>query len=141
MTTKLPIAFRPMEEGDTSFIYSSWLRSYRNSDYALPMSNPIYYASHKEIIENILRTATVTMIVNPDDSDQIYGFGVRDSGITHYIYIKYTFRKLGLVRMLVEEAGLFPDRVNFVTHLPRNFDTWKAKYGLEYTPTLLVGGA
>ena len=139
MKDNLPIAFRPMQPSDEPFIYSTWLKSYRNSSFAEAMSNDVFFASHKDIIAGLLETASVVMIVNPEDHDQIYGYSVTHNSlpITHFIYVKYTFRRLGLVAKLVEENGIFGHSVNFITHLPRNYQSWKTKYNLEYSPYLL----
>lgn len=141
MSSKLPINFRPMTDTDTSFVFSTWLKSYRHSDFAKHMSNDVFFSYHKELVASILEDATVTMLVNADDPDQIYGYGVQhkvgNRSITHFVYVKYSFRKLGLAKSLAEHMKLFPDDVNFITHLPRNYPYFQRKYGLEYNPYLL----
>lgn len=140
--SKLPIEFRPMSSTDESFVYSTWLKSYRHSNFAADMSNDVFFSYHKEIVAKILSESTVTMLVNQEDPNQIYGYGVQqkigDRSITHFVYIKYNFRKFGLATAIVDHMDLFPDTTNFITHLPRNYATkFKAKYGLEYNPYLL----
>lgn len=137
----LPIAFRPMRESDTAFIFSTWLKSYRHSSFAKDMSNDVFFNHHKEIISSILKSSNITLLVNDTDADQIYGYAAQQmvgtTSITHFVYVKYNFRKLGFASKLAAEMKLFPDDVNFITHLPRYYSSLKSKYGLEYNPYIL----
>lgn len=147
--SKYPITYRRMEEGDTGFIFSTWLKSYRNSEWAKSMSNDVFFSNHKEIVRKILANpnTTVTLICANDAPDQIYGYVVAEivgaSAIVHFLYVKYNFRKMGMMGELMEELGYLstPDaQSNFITHLPRNYTTLKDKYSLEYCPYLLPNG-
>jgi len=144
MSRDLPVQVRDMTENDTSFIYSTWLKSYRHSTFAKDLSNDVFFAYHKEAIAKILDSDStrVSMLVNSDDHDQIYGYGIQQlagkQSITHFIYVKFAFRKLGLATRLIESMSLFPHPINFITHIPRNYQTLKSKYGLEYNPYIIT---
>jgi len=144
MLRNIPVIIREVTDTDISFIYSTWLKSYRHGSYAADMSNDVFFSYHKEIIAKILDQSNteIKILVNEDDHDQIYGYAVQSKvggrSITHFVYIKFSFRKLGLASRLVESMDLFPDTTNFITHLPRGYKNLKAKYGLEYNPYILA---
>ena len=146
--TRHPIHYRTPNSKDIPFIYSTWLKSYRNSDIAKNLSNDTYYHHHRNIVNEILTkdNVAITVICDETDHDQIYGYVVAEilagSFIIHYVYVKYNFRKLKLLSQLYAEKlhaeGYLPqDRVTFVTHLPRNYQTLKSLYNIEYNPYLL----
>tara|TARA_R110002126_G_scaffold172712_9_gene321529 strand:- start:330 stop:779 length:450 start_codon:yes stop_codon:yes gene_type:complete len=143
MSRQLPVIIRDMTEDDTSFIYSTWLKSYRQSGFASSMSNDVFFTYHKELIAKILSQSStkISLLVNENDHNQIYGYGVQqvtgNRSITHFVYVKYNFRHFGFATRLIDSMGLFPDSTNFITHLPRNYNTLRAKYGLEYNPYIL----
>lgn len=142
---KLPVAYRAPTEEDLPFIYSTWLKSYRNTDWAKHMSNDTYYFHHKAICAAILESPTTvtTLICDESDPEQLYGYVVAQviggKPLLHFAYIKYNFRKLGLMKSLIQHLGYFntSGQVNFITHLPRNYTALRTKYNLEYNPYLL----
>ena len=139
----LPVSYRTPTPADHPFIYSTWLKSYRHSDWARNMSNDTFFFHHKQIIEAILEcpTTKITLICDQEDPDQLYGYCVArelsDKAVIHFCYVKYNFRKLGLMKQLVENAGYFSKSITFITHIPRNYADLKAKWNLEYNPYLL----
>jgi hypothetical protein len=138
----LPLEFRPMTKADEAFIFSTWLKSYRHSQFASDMSNDVFFTYHKGIVADILKVSKVILIVNPEDPDQIYGYAVAQQVgsrlITHFVYVKYNFRKLGLAKAIAQHMNLFSESVNFITHVPRNYKSFKGKLKLEYCPYLLA---
>lgn len=137
------ITTRDMQEEDINFIYSTWLKSYRQSDYCKTLSNDVFFLNHKEIISVILNNSNtkVTIICDKEDPDQIYGYIVaeivKSQTILHFIYVKYNFRKFGIMKHYLQEFNYLNNSVNFITHLPRHYPELKKKYGLEFNPYLL----
>jgi hypothetical protein len=140
--TELPIKYREATEGDMPFIFSTWLKSYRNSDWARQMSNDIFYSQHKAVVAHLLSKAQITMITSDTQDDEIYGYTVASvigsTSVVHFCYVKYNFRKLGLMSGLVKHLGYFKADVNFITHLPRRYKQLQAKLGLEFNPYMLL---
>lgn len=100
-----PVKTRALTESDLSFLYNSWLKSYRDSSFAEPISNNEYFGFHKAVIERIIERANVVILCNPEDESQIYGYSVSEQVaelvIVHYIYVKQTYRNLGLAKQLL----------------------------------------
>lgn len=95
---------------DIPFIYSSWLKSYRNSEDTKGITDTVYYAHHHNFIEALLsRPTCVVLIVSPTgDPNTILGYSVTDSSrngpVIHYVYVKEAWRKMGLMKRLLSDA-------------------------------------
>jgi len=145
MTVKtLPILHRPMEPKDSSFIYSTWLKSYRQMPYAHNMSNDTFFYHHKQLIEKVLSkpNTTITMICESTDPDHLYGYSVVESygaaHIIHYVYMKHAYRKMGLTKdLLLTQIPLLGQKLTFVTHESRHHNIFKNKFNIEYNPYLI----
>jgi hypothetical protein len=101
------MAIRLADESDQGLIFSSWLKSYRKSASTLGLTNEIYFDGQREIIRRLLSKAQVRLLVSRDDPSHIYGWACMDlTGnlpVLHYVYIKHTYRKLGLTRLLLSD--------------------------------------
>ena len=141
----LPVKIRSLKEEDESFIYSSWLKSYRNSDFASQVSNDIYYSSHKKIIEDLMNNNNVEfkILCEPDDEEHLYGYLAYEKlgaiNIVHFIYVKYNYRKFGLAKQLMEDSiDNLGEQDLYCSHAPKSFKSLKEKYKLVYTPYILL---
>lgn len=131
---------RAKQASDEPFIYNSWLRSHRDGNHSGYMSNTVYYDNHKLVIKDILNTAKTVMLVNPDDSDHIFGYLCFDDSysvpIIHYCYIKEPFRKFGLASNVVKE--IFPEANEiFVTHATSLFSEIEKRFNVIFNPYLI----
>ena len=133
-----------MIPSDSGFLYSTWLKSYRQMPFAQNMSNDVFFHHHKQQIEKILAkpNTEVIMICEIDDPNHIYGYGViekyGDAAIIHYVYMKHAYRKLGLVgNLLKSEIPLLGQKLTFVTHESRHHKAFKQKFNLEYNLYLI----
>jgi len=136
------IAFRQPTEADLSFVYSSWLKSYRTSDASRRMVNDVYYGGHKRVIARLLSTSLAIVAVNPEDPDQIYGYIVYAEAagvpVVHYVYVKQPYRRHGiasqlfaLVRKSYPQTGDLPA---LATHATDYYDKLRDKWNLLYNP-------
>ncbi len=140
----LPIKYRLPQPSDLPFIYSTWLRSYRQMPFAKNMSNDTFFYHHKQVIETILAKPNTSIVLIHEESDpnHLYGYSVIESYgeafIIHYIYIKHSYRRLGLARDLLEsQITSLGTKLTFVTHESRNHMKFKDKFQLEYNPYLI----
>ena len=104
----IPFRLRPIALEDESFIYSSWLKSYRNSDFGSLMNNDVYFKYTQLIIARILSRATITIACDEKDSQTILGYIVSEpSGanqVVQYVYVKEIYRNLGLAKHLLDHV-------------------------------------
>lgn len=141
-TRKLPILIRDAQPEDVSFIFNSWLKSYRSGLLARSVDNTIYYSEHHKLIERILKTSTVKIACNPEDIATIYGYlcfeRIDGIFIGHFGYTKGPFRNLGVFSQLLkctehnfQNAGLFTHYTDKSRHLA-------TRYNLVYHPYILL---
>jgi len=126
---------------DHPFIYSSWLKSFRDSSVIRRVPNSVYFAQHHKLIEKTLTAPTTKIVVSvaTDDPGQIYGYVVGsydDTGpILHWVYCKHVFRGCGISRELEAAIvdGAAADTVRY-THRVNECDEILKRRGYIYNP-------
>lgn len=117
---KSQVQIRTANESDVPFIFNSWLKSYRSSNAAKNISNPVYFDFHHKLLENILQRSNVLVLCDTADTAQVFGYIVAQDldgvKVLHYAYVKFAFRGMGLANMLLTEAGLSKQVGGFYTH-------------------------
>ena len=135
------VRLRPATPEDVNFIFSSWLKSYRNSLAASKIENPINFAEEHKLIEKLLKTSKVVVACNNSDSNQLYGYIVTSevAGIycVHMLYVKHTFRRLGIGRILLNSTPREPEAAGIYTHYTRVGEELAPKFNLTYHPYVL----
>lgn len=147
---KLPVTIRTLQASDLSFIFSSWLKSYRSSYFAMKVANEIYFKEHQKIIERCIAKGEIKVAVNQEDHDQILGFVCFEPHLfrgiltLHYIYVKSPYRKLGVGKELLEdalyEASHDRNLPIVTTHTSKLFDGFVFT-AYAYNPYLMKGEA
>lgn len=139
---KLPVRVRAAAPTDVSFIFSSWLKSFRASSFTKNMSNTVFYSEHHKVIEDILKTSTVLIACNEKEPQDIYAYIVaeRIDGIMvlHYVYVKHTYRQFGLAKMLWQQFDQNSGQAGICTHMTRIGERLALKYNLVYSPYLAM---
>lgn len=144
MTDKqqLPIKLRLATSEDVSFIFNSWLKSYRASSFAKGIANEVFFNEHHKVIENLVKTERVTVACSERDENQLYGYIVAGTiegfFVLHYIYVKHSFRSMGIGTMLLNSFEHNPEVASVCTHWTRVCDKLGPKYGFIYHPYLLI---
>jgi GNAT superfamily N-acetyltransferase len=135
---KVPFKIRPAMEGDVPFIFSSWLKSYRASIGTKQVNNTVFFSEHHKIIENLLRTSSTFVICPAEDEAQICGYicaeQVDSIFVLHYVYVKQTFRGLGIAKLLLNKFDHDPEMAGICTHMTRVGETLSQRYGFLYNP-------
>ena len=142
MTEQLYIIRKALPE-DISFIYSSWLKSFRYGATANKLvRTDIFFTNYREVLDSILARSLTLVACLPDSPEVILGYMVYEEDIIHYCFIKHSFRRLGIASRLLEQTGL-KDSEFKVTHrtneLSKILDSLILVKGLklEYNPFLL----
>jgi len=98
---------RKIDPDDYSFVFSSWLRSYRQAFPVRNMPSQLYYDKQKQIIEYILSRADIHIACNVEDHGQIFGwvcFESRPIHTIHFVYTKQPYRQMGIANALLITA-------------------------------------
>ena len=102
---KMIPAIRHVDEADLNFIFNSFLRSLRGYPEFAQVSNEDYYSGQKLELEQYLRSHTTLVLCNPEDPGHIFGYIIAlPDEATIFVYVKYTYRKFGFAKLLLEAA-------------------------------------
>jgi ribosomal protein S18 acetylase RimI-like enzyme len=139
----VPIRMRKATDEDVSFIFNSWLKSFRDSGFlcrAVP--NTIYFQNHHKIIQKILKRSVINIACNPQDLSQIYGYVIGEYidniFVLHYIYVKHSFRKMGVARQLYNTFNHDTGNASCCSHLTKMTEKFLPKYNLVYHPYVVL---
>lgn len=137
-----PIRLRKAIQDDVSFIFNSWLKSYKYSLFARNITNTIFYTGHHKVIERLLKHNDTIVACNNDDPTQIFGFinAGKIDGIfcLNYLYVKQSFRNLGIGKALLNAFDHDANIASVYTHHTRISEKLAAKYNMVYHPYLLI---
>lgn len=120
---ELNIQLRHADIGDVPFIFNAWLRSFRSAPSVTTIHNHIYFAEHHKVLEKLLQSYNVIIAADKEDPKHIYGFIVagqfqedKDILVVHYLYVKHTFRRLGIAKAMLKHFNIPSDNSFFYTH-------------------------
>ncbi len=114
----MTLAYRTASAPDMAFIVDAWVDSYKYSHTAGPIPADMYRATYWPIVERAINLPNTRTIVayETDDTDHIadlYGFIAVDTSdvplLCWYVYVKESYRRMGLARGLFTAAGINPD--------------------------------
>lgn len=136
------VRIRKATEADVPFIFSSWLRSYRTSRFAGEMNNTIYFSEHHKVIQRLLQSCEVYIACSEKDGTDIYGWicAERVQGIfcLHFVYVKHTYRNLGIGKMLLNAYAHEPGLASVYTHQTVMALRLAAKFNMTYSPYIAL---
>lgn len=136
------VRFRPAGQEDVNFIFNSWLKSYRNSYATKNITSTFYFSEHHKVIERVLAAAKTIIACNPEDPSQVYGYVVADTVdgifVVHYLYVKHSFRGLGLGKLLFNAFDHDPTAASLYTHHTHMAHRLAAKYNMLHHPYILM---
>lgn len=118
---------------DHAFVFATWLRCYkRNSLFARRISNETFFRWHHLVIERILARSVIRVAHAADAPEVILGYSVSEPGVVHFVYVKGSFRKLGIATALL--GHLDPNACVF-THWTDGWEHLLRKWpNAEYNP-------
>jgi hypothetical protein len=141
-TKRLPIRVRQADEGDASFIYSSWLKSYAAQNKDQPKLT--IYEMHREVVSRLLESGITLVACMEDDPDQVLawlcGQRIPKFLIVHYCYTKAPFRKFGLARTLLNAFDYRQGEPIVISHKGYICKDLKGKYNFLHIPHLQQEG-
>lgn len=121
---------------DEDFLYSTWLNSFKELSAFNSTPRDLYYSYQKRVIEKCLEHNKTILLVNADDSEQIFSFisyrEDEDTPIVSYIYTKPAFRKRGFARYLLDSTTNL--RKGFYTHHTLSSQKLAKSSNLVYVP-------
>lgn len=134
------IKIRQVETNDMPFIYQTWLKNYKySSSFAKNIHEDVFYPEHTKVLNHIFGKANFLIACFAEDPTVIFGYFVYEPNVAHFLFVKQSFRKMGIATMLLKESGLELEKTTF-THwtydLAPLFVTNKLK-GITYNPYMI----
>lgn len=93
-----------------------------------------YYSEHKHVVLNLILRSRIMIACSAEDEDQIFGWVCYEKGLLHYIYVKTTFRNMGIGRRLLDEAGITKEKRVVFTHMTPKADKHLRGYCEKFNP-------
>lgn len=99
---------RPGTKDDLPFVIDSWMSSFRSSSFAGDVDAKTYYKHQRQrVISALTAEGSKLLILHAEGSPEtIIGWVCHNGPVLHYLYVKGSFRKMGLAEVLVNSAGL-----------------------------------
>lgn len=138
MSFAAPHGIRPGEPADYPFIYSSWMKEERDRHPHLRTAD--YYARMTALVTTLLNRAELRIAHAREDEAQIFGWACleREASVLHYVYVKATFRGVGLGSALLADVLTQPHRFTTTClHPSRAPASTALLVRFEYEPLLL----
>lgn len=110
------ITTRPGKMEDASFIFATWLRGlYHGDSWFKIIPKKIFMENYHRVVEKILSSPGVEVKVAclKDDPDVILGYSVYKEDRLHWIFVKISWRNIGIAKSLA------PQNVLTITHLTK----------------------
>lgn len=124
-----------------SFLYNTWLKSYRSTQKYT--TDTIYYLYQKKIIKNIIGNPDVKIkvVCNKDNLNHAIGYIVWEMpGVLHYVYIKHAYRNQGICSAFLKSLPIDSEQLTLTTHVSvQKWQQFSKKFNLIYNPYLLAG--
>lgn len=140
MSTQMPIKIRPISQLDVPFIMNAWLKSFKGAFFAKDIHPKTYFGNHHSVLRTLLQSCTTLVACSESDPTEIYGFITAEyqdaTLVLHYIYVKHTFRNLGIAGQLLAQFPVADSGVSFYTHHNAVAHKQAAAYHLLYNPYL-----
>lgn len=137
---KVAVKVRPYRPKDESFVLATWLQNlYFYSRFKSRMPKGAFMEWMHQRAETIMINATVIVACDPEDEDVIYGYRVsgtdkRGLHIVHYVYVKGTWKRLGIATKLMEdvpESFVYPHRTDDLVFFARKFPSARHQPPIE----------
>lgn len=138
----LPVLIRAADDRDSSFIYSTWLKSYSGQNKGTP-KRVTHEFEERKILGLLAKSITLVAVGDSQSSSgDIYGFicGKRlpdGQLLIHYSYTKAPFRRFGIARGLLDAFDYNPGEL--ITHSYKGYimkDLRRSGFSLLYVPYL-----
>lgn len=134
------------EPAHRSFIYDSWMRSYRDSPAVRDIPSPYYERGHSQRMTELLEHS-LCLVSRPDDwADGVDGWACGEAHegvlVLHYVFVKAGLRRGGicasLMKQLSTELGAKTPGIYTHRRAPFTF-ALERKHGWRYAPAFARG--
>lgn len=130
------VAIREGVESDLPFIYASWLKGLRyGNDTFGAIQQDAYFKCYHQVLERVLenQNTSIRIACLKDEPDAILGYSVSTGDILHFVFVKRSWRRIGIAKDLV---NMCPPKT--VTHITKVGESILNKLpGVSFNPFVL----
>lgn len=96
---RLSLVIRPAKESEDGFVYTGWRASFEKESSINRYSRRVYQRMMGDYMRAIRAEpgAETLVAADPEDDDNLLGFAVLNGDTLHYLYVKPTMWKVGVV--------------------------------------------
>jgi GNAT superfamily N-acetyltransferase len=128
------IELREPVPGDINFLLSTMLKGlYYGSKFWALVDQEAFFKNYEPFLKNLLIFNYVKIACLQEDPDVILGYSLYKNNILHFIFVKKSYRKLGIGKLL------YPEGIDTVSHLTDSGDNIRKKLNLKFNPFALGG--
>ena len=118
--------------GDINFILSTMLKGlYYGSEFWQLVDQEAFFKNYEPFIKSLMLRSDIKVACLADDEDVILGYSMYKNEAIHFIFVKKSYRKLGLAR------SLYPPGITITTHLTSQGDHIRRKLNLKFNPFIM----
>lgn len=102
------LVIRPGTPEDNDFVAKSWAETFRGNPAERRIEESFFKRAVYPRIHAVLERAQVRVACPREDGHVVYGFAVLEPACIHMVYVRRTWRKLGIAKALLAGVSL-PD--------------------------------
>lgn len=128
----LDVTVRPPEPADINFLLSTMLKGlYYGSKFWALVDQEAFFSNYEPFIKNLMLKSQISIACLDDDQDVILGWSIYSGETLHFVFVKKSYRKLGIGSLL------FPEGITTVSHITDMGDSIRKKKNLKFNPFLI----
>jgi ribosomal protein S18 acetylase RimI-like enzyme len=147
MAQGLKFVLRDAQPDDLAFCIDAWARESALAPWATGVPPQLFAQYQRRLIARVMQGAQTTVACSPVTPVHAYGFvssgpDYRGHPVVHWVYVKGTFRDLGIGRALLEHAmhGRIGGWMSFASNrsIAHRAMSTLSRYSLTYNPFLFI---
>lgn len=128
----LQITIREPQPEDINFLLSTFLKGlYYGSKFWALVDQEAFFSNYEPFIKQLMLRSDVKIACLEDDTDVILGYSISRSNVLHFLFVKKSYRKLGIGKLL------YPIGIDTVSHITDQGDSMRKKLNLKFNPFLI----
>ncbi len=125
----IKILVREPQPEDINFILSTMLKGlYYGSRFWSLVDQDAFFSNYEPFIKQMMLSNTIKVACLEEDPDVILGYSLFKQSNLHFIFVKKSYRKLGIAKLL------YPKDTETVSHLTDMGDSIRKKLNLKFNP-------
>ena len=138
----IPICYRALHLCDIDLVVKRWMAHIRKLHPFSEMSKE-EFDDHKELLARLITRAPPIIACEPEHPEQAFGWicgeHVGKKAVLHFVYVRKTWRRLGLATQLMKIT--FPalgKETVYITHPSRSLSYHRDRWMLKFNPYMVA---